>query len=141
MYKILLPVDGSTSSEHAARHVVALARVVGALEAHLLYVHPKVDSWEVHSFLRNQEIDAVLQGQAEEAMRGASAILTEAGISHDKHAAVGPVAQTIADKVAACGCDQIVMGTRGMGSLEGLLLGSISTKVLHLVNVPVTLIR
>ena len=32
------------------------------------------------------------------------------------------------------------MGTRGLGSISGLLLGSVATKVLHLVKVPVTLV-
>ena len=51
------------------------------------------------------------------------------------------MAETIAAYSNNCGCDQIIMGTRGMGSLEGLLLGSISTKVLHMVKVPVTLVK
>jgi nucleotide-binding universal stress UspA family protein len=43
-------------------------------------------------------------------------------------------------------CDQIIMGTRGLGAggvaaISGLLLGSIATKVLHLVDVPVTLVK
>jgi nucleotide-binding universal stress UspA family protein len=43
-------------------------------------------------------------------------------------------------------CDQVIMGTRGLGSsgiaaISGLLLGSIATKVLHLVDVPVTLVK
>ncbi|XOT98343.1 universal stress protein, partial [Alcaligenes pakistanensis] len=35
----------------------------------------------------------------------------------------------------------IVMGTRGLSALPGLVLGSVTTKVLSLVNVPVTLIK
>lgn len=141
MYKILLPVDGSPSSEHAARHVASLAKAAGEVEAHLLYVHPEVSAWEVKRFLSDEEIAALVAGQAEEAMRAASAILDAAGIRHERHSVIGEVAQSIADKAAACGCDQIVMGARGMGVLVGLLLGSISTKVLHLVKVPVTLVR
>ena len=39
------------------------------------------------------------------------------------------------------GCDAIVMGTRGLGTVQTLLLGSTALKVLHLVDVPVTLIK
>jgi nucleotide-binding universal stress UspA family protein len=35
----------------------------------------------------------------------------------------------------------IVMGTRGLGSIQGLLLGSVATKVIHLADVPITLIK
>jgi len=38
-------------------------------------------------------------------------------------------------------CDAIIMGTRGMGSLANLVIGSVTTKVIHLVEVPVTLIK
>jgi nucleotide-binding universal stress UspA family protein len=37
--------------------------------------------------------------------------------------------------------DHIIMGSRGLGSVRGLLVGSVATKVLHLVNVPVTIVK
>lgn len=39
------------------------------------------------------------------------------------------------------GVDVIVMGTRGMGALGNLALGSTATKVVHLADVPVTLVK
>ncbi len=33
------------------------------------------------------------------------------------------------------------MGTRGLGRISGLMLGSVATKVIHLATVPVTLIK
>jgi nucleotide-binding universal stress UspA family protein len=36
---------------------------------------------------------------------------------------------------------QIVMGTRGAGAVANMLLGSVATKVLHLVGVPVVLVK
>ena len=33
------------------------------------------------------------------------------------------------------------MGTRGMGAMGNLILGSVATKVIHLVDVPVTLVK
>jgi nucleotide-binding universal stress UspA family protein len=35
----------------------------------------------------------------------------------------------------------IVMGTRGLGGIKGLLLGSVATQVIHLAEVPITLIK
>ena len=145
MFKLLIPVDGSANSERAVRYVVELAKEICVLHVDLLNVQPAVDAWEVKRFLREEEIKAMQESMAEEATRAARAMLDEAGISYQLHHAVGEVAKTIVEFVndsnKAAGCNQIVMGTRGMGSLQGLLLGSTSTKVLHLVNVPVTLVK
>lgn len=37
--------------------------------------------------------------------------------------------------------DHIIVGTRGLGGVRGLLVGSVATKVLHLVDVPVALVK
>ncbi|MNU09423.1 Universal stress protein G [compost metagenome] len=39
------------------------------------------------------------------------------------------------------GCDTVVMGTRGLGSFTGMLLGSVATRVIHEVSVPVLLVK
>jgi nucleotide-binding universal stress UspA family protein len=33
------------------------------------------------------------------------------------------------------------MGTRGLGAVTGMVLGSVATKVIHLANAPVTLVK
>lgn len=141
MHKLLIPIDGSPCSERAVRYAVRLAGMACPLDVHLLHVQPPVNGWEVKHFLRDTEIESLRAGQAEEATRAARAILDEASLPYTLHRETGAVAETIAAFADQSGCDQIVMGARGMGSLEGLLLGSISTKVLHLVKVPVTLLR
>jgi nucleotide-binding universal stress UspA family protein len=35
----------------------------------------------------------------------------------------------------------IVMGTRGLSPVTGLLLGSVATRVIHVVGLPVTLVK
>lgn len=141
MFNILIPVDGSAGSERAVRHVVELAKVVGPIHVHVVNVQPSVTAWEVKRFLREEEIDGLHESLSEEATRFARAMLDAAGISYQLHHRVGEVAESIAELAVSSGCDQIVMGTRGMGSVEGLLLGSTSTKVLHLVHMPVTLVK
>ena len=39
------------------------------------------------------------------------------------------------------GVDKIIMGTRGLGGLAGLLMGSVATDVIKNAPVPVTLVK
>jgi nucleotide-binding universal stress UspA family protein len=53
----------------------------------------------------------------------------------------GQVAVKIAQIAREESVGQIVMGTRGLGGFQGLLLGSVATQVMHLAEVPITLIK
>ncbi len=64
-----------------------------------------------------------------------------AGIPFDVRNERGAPAETI-DRIAREEkFDHVVMGTRGLGSMRGLIGGSVTNQVLHLVNVPVTLVK
>lgn len=141
MFKLLLPMDGSPAALRAARFAAALAPQVSDLEVHLLNVQEPVDAWEVRRFLSEEEIAAMQKQRGEEALAEALAILREAGVAVVAHLEAGDVAQTIARMVGELACRQVVMGTHGHGAMGGLLMGSVSTKVLHLVQVPVTLVK
>ena len=141
MHTILLTVDGSTGSENAARYLIGFVRDVGVMEIHLLNVQARVEDWEVKRFLREDELSAMAQEYSQAALASTRTILDAAGIAYTTHIEHGEVATTIARMIKALDCDQVVMGSHGRGALEGLLLGSVATKVLHLVNVPVTLVK
>ena len=64
-----------------------------------------------------------------------------AGIACVRYVRIGHPGDEIAACAAEHGCDAIVMGTRGMGTVAGLLLGSVATRVLRVAQVPVTLVR
>jgi nucleotide-binding universal stress UspA family protein len=51
---------------------------------------------------------------------------------------VGDPASTIVAFARRARCSEIVVGTRGLGGLKGLLLGSVTPKVSHLSTVPGT---
>lgn len=56
-------------------------------------------------------------------------------------AEIGAAAETIDRVVRELGADQLVTGTRGLGSLGNLFLGSVAAKVVQLADVPVTLVK
>lgn len=53
----------------------------------------------------------------------------------------GRVAGEICDEAIEWGADAIVTGSRGLGEIEGIFLGSTTHKLLHLTQLPVLVIR
>ena len=146
MPNILVPVDGSVNSMRAVDAACRQVEHQQGVTVHLLNVQPPNHSGVVKKYLSQDLIDEFNQGIGSEALQPARVRLDEAKIAYTSHIEVGDVAQTIARYVRELFCDQVIMGTRGLGSgniaaLSGLLLGSIATKVLHLVEVPVTLVK
>jgi nucleotide-binding universal stress UspA family protein len=141
MRKVLVPVDGSSNSDRAVRHVVELARNNPALEICLLNVQPEIDDWQVRRFLKKEEVEAMEESKGGDALQSARALLDAAGVRYTPMVLIGPVAETIARTALEQDCDGIVMGTRGLGAVAGMLLGSVTSKVIHLADVPVTLVK
>lgn len=54
---------------------------------------------------------------------------------------VGEPADTIIRVAAESDADEIYMGSRGLGSVSSLFMGSIATRVVHLTDLPVTLVK
>lgn len=139
MRKILLPVDGSPSSEGAVKHVIQRLKEGEAAEVHVLYVQAPV-----HERLTEIAIGSIAgldQDEAEAAIRVARDLLTEAGVAHQVGVETGDPAETINHYAIAQGCNEIVMGTRGRKPLSNLIMGSVASRVVHLAEVPVTLVK
>lgn len=142
MLKILVAVDGSENANRAVGQVLVLARNSREpLEVHVLNVQPSVTFGDIKKFVNPESLNAYYHDEGAKALAGARALLDKASVSHTYHIGIGPVAETIVQYAREHGCTQIVMGSRGLGSVSSLLLGSITTKVLHLVDVPVTLVK
>jgi nucleotide-binding universal stress UspA family protein len=71
----------------------------------------------------------------------AEKIAHAASVSCSTHVSVGLPAEEIIAHAARHGCDGIWMGTRGLGAVTALVLGSIAQQVIHLAQVPVTLVK
>jgi len=139
--RIMVPVDGSESSLAAVLFAIAkLAPGDPALDLHLLTVQPPLPS-AASTFIDAGAVRDYHKEEGEKDLAAATKLLKDAGIAYGSNTAVGDPADTIATYAEQKKCDAIVMGTRGLGRVSGLLLGSVATKVLHLTKVPVTLVK
>jgi nucleotide-binding universal stress UspA family protein len=86
-------------------------------------------------------VHAELRTKGSHILAQAAVIVQAASVRCVQHVSIGTPAEEIAAYAAQHGCDAIVMGTRGMGALAGLVLGSVAHKLVHLAPVPVTLVR
>jgi nucleotide-binding universal stress UspA family protein len=142
MTKVLVPMDGSVHSMHAVDHVIrGVASGGAAPEVHLLNVQPQILSGHARMYLKKDLIDEYYQEEALKALKPAQDKLDQAGIKYVASHQVGNTPDVIARYIKSTGCEMVVMGSRGLGSVHGMVLGSVATKVLHLVDVPVTLVK
>lgn len=140
MQKILIPFDGSPNSLRAVRYAATAVQEKPTLELELLHVLDPM-SLRSHATLTNIEINDLYASEADQVLQPARQILDQAGIPYQARYRVGAAASEIAAQVRETGCDGVVMGTRGMGPIANVMIGSVATRVVHLVEVPVILIK
>lgn len=140
MQKILVPVDGSDNALRAVRHAIAAANSNPMIELHLLHVLEPMPT-HVHAYFSVDDIKKIEAGAAAEILQPATRLCDEAAVPYVSHARVGAIAPTIAACADELQCNAIIMGTRGMSAIASLVIGSVTTKVIHLASVPVTLVK
>mgnify|MGYP006279528227 FL=1 len=135
--KILVPLDGSDGAARALQTAVELALRFDS-ELHLLCVFRHHSPLEASlSMVRGrgpkERPDDALKGYAGDIVADAKARAIEAGVT-PKEAIIkrGQPARSIVEFAKDRGIAAIVMGSRGTGDMEGLLLGSVSHKVTSL---------
>jgi nucleotide-binding universal stress UspA family protein len=69
------------------------------------------------------------------------ALIEKAGCVAQVHARPGDPASEIAAFAKRTRCAEIIMGTRGLGRVSGMFLGSVAQKVISLAQVPVVLLK
>lgn len=143
LQRILLAVDGSEGAAKAVRHLIALRqnlREPGTLDVHLLNVQRPV-SGDVATFVASETLDDYYRERSEQALAPARALLAAAGLPPHEHRRVGNPGPTIAEVAQAEDCDLIVMGTRGLGTHTGALLGSVAQGTAEHAALPVLLVK
>lgn len=139
MQKFLIPFDGSENALRAIRYAATLAQEKPSIELELLCV---IEPMPLRSIagLDQAEITHLYFAEATRVLEPARQALNQ-GITCEQHYRIGDPANEIAAQVREMSFDGVIMGTRGMGQIANLMIGSVATRVVHLVQVPVTLIK
>lgn len=138
--RILVPVDGSDNAMRALCHAIGRARDAGG-EIHVLHVEPPPQYQEARLYAMREDIARIHREARQRLLQDAVGELQQAGVPHVSHLADGEVAHAIAQFAESQQMDEIVMGTRGMTAFGQMLLGSVASRVVHFVKVPVTLVK
>lgn len=140
--KILIPLDGSSNADRAVDYVITnIAALKQPPQLLLLNVQWKVATGNVKLFISQETINDYYREQGMAALQQGRTKLDAAKLPYEYHISIGTPAEGIAQYVSEHHVDQIVMSRHGQGGLQAILLGSVVSKVLHLVDCPVLLVK
>jgi nucleotide-binding universal stress UspA family protein len=132
---ILLAVDGSEPSNRAVGAARDLAEKLGTevIVVHVRERDTSAAAYEPGSFDEGAEL-------VDDTVR----TLKNGGVSARGEVATavyGRAARVILEAANDARADMVVMGSRGLSDLAGLVMGSVTHKVLHLARCPVLVVR
>ena len=141
MLQLLVPVDGSEASLKGIDHLVATSGIYRDTPGiHLVNVQAPLPS-DVTRFISRDEVRNYHLEEGAKELEAAKAKLDAAGLKYVFHIDIGDTAETIARYARDHRIDQIILGTRGLGAMAGMLLGSVATKIVRESPAPVLLVR
>ncbi|EMA56068.1 universal stress protein [Halococcus thailandensis] len=139
---ILVPTDGSSGAEAAARHALNLASAFDSEVRFLSVVDDRsysADLAGVDSLVDDQH-DALVEG-ATDNLRPLEDLAAETGVPFESSIEHGIPHQAIIDDADEHDIDMVAMGTHGRTGLERVLVGSVTERVVRTSNVPVLTTR
>ena len=137
--RILLAVDGSDHALHAARIAADMARGMKPKEFRIVIAYDSIPM-----YLGEPNMQFAIDSRKKSAEEILNKTLKEIGqIPGEIHTEIleGDPASAIIDVATIRKSEIIVMGSRGLGRLAGLVLGSTSQKVVAHAPCPVLIVR
>jgi len=138
-HQIVMASDGSEAAGHAVRTGMELAKGYHADVSVLNVFEPH----DVYSGVSQGDMDpGIYAARVQEAItQQVDPIANEAGVSYSFRQEQGHPAQVLVGFAEQQHADLIVVGSRGLGGFQRLLLGSVSTHVLHHAHCSVLVVR
>ena len=137
--RILLAVDGSEHGYNAARTAADLARAMKSEKLRIVVSYDRIPPYLGEPNLQHA-IDARLV-EAQEILQKAVEIVRDVPAEIHTELIEGDAAESIIEVARTRDSNVIVMGSRGLGRLAGLVLGSTSQKVVSHAPCPVLIVR
>jgi len=135
--KIIVATDGSKNADNAIQHALEIARMASASDVLILHVCTAC-TLDLDPDEKNLEI-------AEQMVRDSAKFFTESGITVRTRVETDYPPESIGNAVIDAAdendADLIVLGSRGLTEFKGLLLGSVSNKVVHGARCPVLVVK
>ena len=122
--KILLPVDGSEFSLHAAREAVGLSK---KFNAQLIVLYCSETFQNLKQF-RDFSLESL--EYANKVLDPVRELMKDAGVHYVEHVIDNSPSEEIPRTAEREGVDLIMMAPRGTNPLASILLGSVTTRVL-----------
>jgi nucleotide-binding universal stress UspA family protein len=135
---ILFATDGSSYSELAERHALALARHAGArIEA--VYVIDRHVAFQLGIYA--QEAILELEQDGQKTLDAVAERAHQVGVDVATHLIEGRPGEVIIREADRLSADLTVIGSHGQGALLDMILGSVSLYVVHHSHIPVCVVR
>ncbi|MFD0673173.1 universal stress protein [Cohnella sp. GCM10027633] len=135
---ILVPVDGSQQADRALDHAIDLVRSLSR-NVRLTVLH--VDHAPVFIEPAIIDVSSILAEEGRRVVMDATDKLQDSGIEFDTLVANGDPASIVNDTARDRGMDLIVIGSRGVGLVSEILLGSVSHSVAQHAPCPVLIVK
>ena len=138
---IVAAVDGSEQSVHAARLATAMARTHAAKVIFLTVVRPPEGWWGLEGAPPTPEAlaEAVASAQRDILDRTQREVDTE-GVEHTAIEELGDPASTIISVCERENADLLVIGRRGAGLVERMMIGSVADRLAHHAPCPLMIV-
>jgi len=142
--RILVPIDGSATSERALQEAINLA--AGKAQLRLVYVIEQVYPLDAegYAYIDYEALQEAVRSTGERTLAQAAEKARPSGITAETALLDKPgerVASVIDNEAVSWKADLIVIGTHGRSGLSRLLLGSVAEGVVRGASVPVLLVR
>ncbi|MGF9887617.1 universal stress protein [Priestia megaterium] len=132
--KILLAVDGSEHSKRAAKHAINVASLVPGAKVEIISV---IDLSKV----KTEVLHGELKKKRQQALEEIKSTFEKENVSYELKIERGDPGPTIVLYANKNEFNLVVIGSRGLNSLQEMVLGSVSHKVAKRVHCPVMIIK